>query len=328
MPNPTVNNARVDVLATDIAVAYGQQMTDYVGDSAATLTKRSGTDRGGKYPKWNKADMFRSEMQQVANNAPAPVGGLRLDTPGTYYAEGYSLKTFLSDKDKAESQVDIEKGKIRWLVQQAKLAREKLYAAAAFATGLWTSNTEQTGKTSGPSTNEFLQFGDEASTPIKIIQDQILAVQLSTGFTPNMLVTNPVVDMALRRHPDILDLYKYTKGGLASRQQVADTLGVTKIVVGRAVQNTAKEGQTSPTMARVFGNHILLAYVAETWTEEDPTAVAGFSWSDYDKVDATGAAIKRWREDDPEGDWLKAEMAIQYAIVANDLGVFLKDAVI
>ncbi len=325
MPNPTVNNARVDQLATDIAVAYGQKMEGFVGDDGATLTKRN--ERSGKYPIWNKADMFRSEMGQVANNDPAPVGGLRLDTPGTLYAETYGLKTFLSDKDKAEGQVDIEKGKIRWLVQQAKLKREILYAAAAFATGLWTSNTEQTGKTSSPSTNEFLQFGDESSIPLTVIQTQLLAVETSTGLMPNTLVTNSVVDMALRRHPDVLDLYKYTKGGVASREQVAAALGVQKYIVGRAVKNTANEGQ-SASMARVFGNHILLAYLADTWTEDEPTAVAGFSWSEYDKVDATGAAIRRWRENDPQGEWFHSEMAIVYKIVANDLGVFLKDAVI
>src|SRR5690606_27504749 len=132
---------------------------------------------------------------------------------------------------------------------------EKLYAAAAFKTGVWTANTEQTGKSTSPSSNEFLQFNDANSTPLEVLQNQILKVETSTGRRPNVLVTNSNVEFALRRHPDLLDLYKYTSGGLVPRDKLAEAIGVEKILVGRAVENTAKEGQ-SASMSRVFGNHI------------------------------------------------------------------------
>lgn len=326
MPTEPIGNSHVDQLLTDFAIAYGQDPAKhFVGDVGATMLRK--TKQSDKYPVWSKADFYRSEMGLVGHSTPAPIGGFRVDLTNTFYADEYALKVFLADKDAKGSDLDIRKQKVRYLVGQAKLKRDKLYAAAVFATGKWTSNTEQTGKAAGPGANEFLQFGDASSDPLIVIQNQLLAVELSTGLMPNVMITNSVVDMALRRHPDILDLYKYTSGGLATRDEVAEAVGVSQIVVGHAVENTANEGQAA-TMARVFGNHILLAYIEPGPSQDLPTAISGYTWNEYDKVDATGVAIKTWREDDPEGEWLKAEQCVQYKITANDLGVFLKDAVI
>lgn len=324
MPMPTARDVHVDPLLTDYAIGYGQKMTAFAGDKGATVVRKP--KQSAKYAVWSKADFYRSEMIKVADGAAAPTGGFRVTTSDSYFADVYGLKTMLTDRTRSNSDLNVEKAKVRWLVQQAKLKREKLWAAACFATGLWTSNTEQTGKSSNPSTNEFLQFNDESSVPLDVIHNQLLAVELSTGFMPNKLITNSKVALALRRHPDILDLYKHTSGGLASIEEVAEAFGVTEIVVGHAVENTGKEGQ-SVSMGRVFGNHILLAYISDAPGDEEPTAVTGFAWSEYDKVDATGVAIRKWRENDPAGDWFHAEQAIAYAITANDCGVFLLDAV-
>lgn len=323
---PTGNDLRsVDPLLTDFGMAYAQEMSSFAGDSGATIKRVPGTARGGVYPIWSKADFYRNEMAAVSNSSAAPVGGFRVTT-GTYYCDAYGLKTFIADKDLSESPLDVRKQKVRYLIQQAKLKRDKLYAAAAFATGLWTSNTEQTGKSSNPSSNEFLQFNDSSSTPLKVLQDQMLVVWKATGFMPNVMVTSPDVMYCLRRHADFKSLSQYVQRGLPTYEQIAEAVGVERVLVGRSVENTAAEGQTA-VMSAVFGKHILLAYVAPTAGDEQPTAVSGFAWSDYDKVDANGAAIRTWRENDPEGEWLHAEQAIVYKRTANDLGVFFKDAV-
>jgi hypothetical protein len=280
------------------------------------------------YAVWSKSDSYRSNMLRRADGDSAAVSGLRVDTSNTYLCETYALKSSVSDRARINSknELDLEKAKIKYLMGQAKLKREELWAADCFATGVWTSNTEQTGKDSGPSTNEFLRFNDSSSIPIDIIQGQMLVVELSTGKLPNVAVMNSKVDFTLRRNDQITDLYKHTSAGIPSSQLVADVMGLKKIVVGRAVKNTAQEEVTA-SMSRVLGDHILLAYIAEAASPDDATAIGGFAWNGVDAVDATGASVRQWYDEDRKVTWYEAEQSVDFKITGNDFGVFLYTAV-
>jgi len=329
MTKPSAQSLTFNDLLTDFAISYGQDATkDFIADLAATLVRHS--EQGGNYPVWDKGDYFRSEMKLRADGTKAAEAGFGVDLSNTFYAPVYAAKVKITDRQRAQAKsgLKLEQQKVRYLVGQSKLKRDKLFAAACFATGLWTSNTEQTGVSSGASTNQFLQFNDESSVPIKIIQDQQQVVHTSTGKEPKILVCNIKVRNALSRHPDLLDLHKHTEAGLLSDAQIAAALlgAGGKLLIGRAVENTAAEG-ASATMAQVFGNHALLLHTEPEMSDESPTAVAAYTWNEFDKVDAKGASIKQHRDEGIESDWLTAQQAIQFKITGNDLGVFFKNVV-
>jgi hypothetical protein len=326
MSLPTRNDAKpVDVLLTDYAMGYAQNKSGvHVASQIGTVKKvKKASDR---YVIWDKGDFWRSEMQQVGRGEPAPEAGFRMSTD-TYFCDDYALKKLVLDKDVTDADVDLRLATTEYLTDQALLKRDKVVAAAVFATGLWTGVTEETGVSASPSTNEFLQWNDSSSVPIKDFLDARESVRQACGHLANVCLTSWPVINALSYHSDIVGRYQYVSGGGISLEQMEQLLGV-KFVIGGVMENTANEEATD-VLADVWGKHALFMYVEPNPSPNSmtPTAVTTFSWSDYDKMDATGAVIKSWRNDDPDGEWLRVQSSFDCKITAQDAAVFHKDCV-
>lgn len=324
---PSARDVHVDSLLTDFAIAYGQDLRSaFVADRAFTPARVQ--KQSDKYVVWDKGDWYRSEMGLRADGDVSRGGGFGVDTSNSYFTEVYGLHTYLTDRQRSNSdgEIDLEKAKVRWLMSQAKLKQDLLFGATAFITGVWTGVTEQTGVSGSPSTNEFKQWNDSASTPSIDITEQINAVEVSTGKRPNVAVTSPEVMLQLREHAEMLDRIKHTQTGIVTNDLIAQAVGLDEIIVGHAVQNTGKEGQTA-SMSRVFGKHFLLLHRTPGLTDDEPTAGVGFHWSDIDQVTVDGAAISQWYDNDRKATKFEAEMAYVPKITATDLGVMMLSAV-
>jgi hypothetical protein len=96
-------------------------------------------------------------------------------------------------------------------------------------------------------TNEW----DDAdnATPIDDIQAGVKAVRSACGMIPNTLIISYSTYMDLRRVEQIIDLIKYTFPGQdinsMNTSQMAHILGVSRVLVGGAVYDSAKKGQAS-----------------------------------------------------------------------------------
>lgn len=324
---PTARDFHVDALLTDFAIAYGQDLkSSYVADRAATVVRSK--KRSNKYPVWNKGDWFRIEMDLRADGDTSAGGGFRLDTSNSYVCEDYALHTYLTDRQRsnAMNEIDAEKAKVRWLMQQAKMKRDKIFASTAFVTGVWTGVTEQTGVGSNPSTNQFLQFDTSGSDPIGVITEQMLAVEVATGLLPNVMISNTKVANELKQHADFLDRIKHTQTGIVTEDLIASVLGLDEYIVAKGVENTAAEAAAA-SMSRIFGDHILLLHRTPAMTDEMPTALALFSWSEFDQVTEDGAAVAQWYDKDRKATKFEAEQSFDVKITATDLGVMLLNAV-
>lgn len=329
MPNnPTAQALHVDRLLTDYAIGYGTDLAStYVADRVCTL--KNADKQSDKYVIWDKGDLFRSEMDLRGDAVRSHGAGQKLSNT-TYFADVYALHTTLSDRQRSNSDVDVEAAKVRYLMNQAKLKRDKLYASAAFAASIWSGFSDQTGVAAGPGANQFVQWSNYTTgDPIGDITDQRVALEVAAGVPGVKLmgICNTYVFEKLRHHPDFLDRIKYT-GGVERPAQItpdmmAAVLGIDELVIAKAVENTAKEGQTA-TMARVFGNHFSLQYKADTPTDDTPTGATLFSWSEYDGVTAEGAAIFQWYEEAKKATFFEVEQACDIKITAADLGgIFL-----
>lgn len=329
--NPTARALHADKLLTNYGISYGTDINkSFVADRVTTPVPVE--FQSDKYPKWDKGDLFRSEMKKRGDGDASEGSGQRMSQE-TYFAEVYALHTKLTDRQKKNSDVDVESAKIRYLMHQAKLKRDKIFADAAFGTGIWSGFTDQTGVAGAPGANQFRQWSNYTnSTPISDITDKAIDLELAAGVpgVKLMAVTNRPVFNALRHHPNMLDRIKYTAGvsdpASVTPEIMAAVLGIDEIVLARAPENTAAEGQTA-SMSWVFGNGFLLQYVNPSASDEDPTATTMFKWSEFDDVAEDGVGIYSWYEKKYKSTIYEVEQAIDIKVTAADMGGFFTSCI-
>lgn len=339
MPLPTGNDLRpVDPIATQIAIANGNDIAkDFVADQIVPpiMGEQSGT-----YFIWNRGDIYRREMKLTAEGSPAPVAGFRVSTD-TFFTLPYSVKTMMTDRERARASLPkmADDAHVYYLTHQGKMNRDFLFKDTAFKTGVWTTNTEQTGVDSGASTNEFIQWDDSSSTPLLDIQEQMLVVYNACGRVPTDLIINLDTATALSRHSDFTG--RVTGGsntaapGLADMDTIARVLwsgtgSEGKITVAKAINNTADEGLTV-SLSGIFGKNALLVYLDAganpLFDRARPTGIATFAHSQFTGMTPTGATIKSWRSDDPDGTWRRVQDDYVVKITDTACGVFMNTVV-
>ena len=320
MPLPTSSQLHVNSLLSNLSVQYTQDAEGFIADKACPTV--SVDKKSDIYPVWSKADFFRMQAQKLSDRAPAPEGGFRIDTSNTYTCNKYGLKKLLLDTEKKNADVNLDQATVRFLTEQVLIARDYEVVTTLLAEASWTAKFE--GVNAGPTGDQFLQWDDAASTPFADIRKVNTALKKSCGRRATHLLVTSDVDDWLKEHPDALDAIKYTQTGIVTNDLLAAKFGVTHYLVADAVYNTAAEGVTA-SMAFMATKSGLLYYAPETASLDVPSACYNMSWSDFDQVPAgQGATISTWRNDDPEGEWSKAEMYFTPKVTAMDAGIFLK----
>ena len=106
---------------------------------------------------------------------------------------------------------------------------------------------------------------------------------------------------------------------------VAIALDVEKLIVGKAIQETSKEGASTAVRSYIWGKNALLIYVPPNPGLRIPSAAYVFTW----KIDGTEftAAISNSRQDWRDRDFLKGKHAFDPKIVGTDLGYFFSAAI-
>ena len=158
--------------------------------------------------------------------------------------------------------------------------------------------------------------------PIKKIQDAIAALWTGKGQTDLVGFTSLDVFNVLVRHPMLLDLFKYTREGLLTRQQLAGLFGLSDLLVGAARYDSANSGATA-SYSRIWGKHFGVirvarrpsrrsAHFASTFQlRQDPMT---FQWFDPKKGKAGGHYVKIGMSDD-------------HKVVANDTGFLYRSVI-
>jgi hypothetical protein len=144
-------------------------------------------------------------------------------------------------------------------VVTSKIALEKEIAVMTKFTTL--ANFASTNKVTLSGTT---QFDNAASDPIGVATTAARAIKLGCGSQPNVVVMNPDVRDGLRNNAAIKARINYaarlTKAELDA--QIADVLGVERIIVAEGVKsNQAEESTTAGTKSYIWGDDMLFAYV-------------------------------------------------------------------
>ncbi len=103
------------------------------------------------------------------------------------------------------------------------------------------------------------QWSDSVnSTPVKDLEDAMDTMLLKS----NLLVVGQAVWRVLSRHPEVVEAVfgSASTKGRVKPQDLADVLGLQKVLVGEGWVNTARKGQAA-VMARAWGKSAALLYI-------------------------------------------------------------------
>lgn len=174
----------------------------------------------------------------------------------TFYAANYALITeqALEDQRNADRAVALEANAIRLLMGQLRLAQE--IRIASLITSI--SNVGSGVVLSGAD-----KFSDTVnSDPIAVVNTAHAFIQRQTGLTANMAIMDFSTYQTLRRHPVLLDMFKYTKGGQLNNEEIANAFSVEQILVGQGVYNARRESTSAAaSMVNIWGNNLVIARV-------------------------------------------------------------------
>jgi hypothetical protein len=311
MALPTAKDVHQDSVLSNLSVAY--RNSDYVAPRAIPkVLVRKASD---KFYEFTQGDWFRNEADVRAAVTTGPVGGYRLSTQN-YTTVQYSMATYVADeeRDNADEGLDLDRQAVEYCADKVLMKFEKQAASLLFGSGNYASGHTTT--LAGAN-----QWSDATSNPIEDVRSGKMVVSGKIGRQPNALLLGEQVYAKLQDHPDVLDRIKYSQRGVVTPDLLAGLFDVEQVLVGRAIEDTAAEGETS-SYARIWGKHAALLYVAPNPGLRTLSFAYWFVWRGYDFT------TERWRKSDGgNADGVRVRAQWDARVVANTAGYLFINAV-
>src|SRR5688572_17939345 len=115
-------------------------------------------------------------------------------------------------------------------------------------------------------------------------------------------------------------------GSTVNDAMLAQIFGVKNVYVAKAIKNTAVEGETAA-YSFVLGKHALLLHVAENPGLLTPSSGYTFSWRGVSQGMGADIGVRSFRMEALAAERVEAQIAIDFKLVAADLGYFFNGAV-
>lgn len=320
MAQPTPSDVHVNAPLTNLSVAYLQDQAEFIADQvfpAVPVMKQS-----DRYFDYGKGNWFRASAKKRAPSTESAGSGFSIDNTPNYFCDVYAIHKDVDDytRSNADTPLDMDRDSTEFVSRDLVLTREVLWAAKFFTTSVWT------GSTTGSDITVATAWDVAGSTPIADMRAQIISVKKKTGFRANKVVLGQTVWNILQDHPDFLERIKYTQTGIMTTDLLAAVLGVEKVYVGGAVQNTSQEPATD-TLDFVFSNDVLICYAPDSPGILKPSAGYTFVWTGLFGMGANGMRILRFRLEWLRSDRIEGEMAFDQKVVSASMGAFLSNVV-
>lgn len=104
-----------------------------------------------------------------------------------------------------------------------------------------------------------------SSDPVADVTTGHAFIRSNTGMLPNTMLLDFDTYQTVRRHPVLLDMYKYTQGGLVNDAELKSVFKVDNILISSAIRNAAPENAVA-SLVNIWGNNCLLCHVNQTPT--------------------------------------------------------------
>ncbi len=325
MPIATSRQVHIDAALTQFAIAYMQSADQFVADKVFPIV--SVGKQSDYYHVFARDAFLRATARKRAPGTKAAEKNVSLSSE-RYSADVWGLEGVIADETRknADPAVNIEAATVNAVVSDMLITREMEWVNSFFATSIW--GTDMTGVASSPSASQFVQWSDGAnSNPISDIETGRNTIWQNTGMKPNTLTVGPQVHSALKRHPLIVERYKYTTSDSVTNEMIARVLEVDRYLVAGAVQASSVEGATHAG-AFVAGKGALLTHSPANPNAMTASAGMTFAWTGlFDAGSSLGIAVDVRRNDDIMADVVRAHMAFDMRVTGQPLGYFFATAV-
>jgi len=306
MAKPTYAQVHIDQPLTNISIAY--RPSKFIAEQVfprVPVTKIS-----DKFFVYTKADWLRREAEPRAMGTRASRGDYGLTTD-SYVCTEKAIAKGVPDEivDNADNPLRPAQDATNYVTSQILLELESEVAGNAFGAG-WSSSA-----TPSPT------WDNATSTPIEDVATAVNTVISNIGNMPNVGVMGQGLWRFTSQHPDIIDRIKYSAGptspAVVTLQAVAALFGLDRLLIGITIEDTAAEGASS-SLAYVWGNHLLVAYVTAQPSLLEPTA--GYVFTYKNRV------INRYREEQEHQDVVEAVQSWDTKLTATDAAYLIKNA--
>ncbi|WP_103035225.1 major capsid protein [Castellaniella caeni] len=157
-----------------------------------------------------------------------------------------------------------------------------------------------------------------ASSPSDDIDAGKEAIRSSIGMRPNTVMLSSRAFSVAKRHPKLLEQFKYTKGGQLTIDQLKELWEVQKIVVGEAVVATG----TNDSFGDVWGNDVWLGYVNQSSSANNEEPSYGYTYT----IDGNPAVEQPYWEDNAKS-WIYGVSDDNSPVLSGmTAGYLIKDA--
>lgn len=301
-----------DVMLTKYARLLGPSLDSFIADDifpsvdVATKTGKFYNVGGGFASQSPGHDMVMADGQdaplQISTSISKVTGwevdqnglGVKMNKASAEYAKGNGL--------------DLRQANVAVLARECAINRERAAAALAFSTATFS------GKTAALSGAD--QWSNAASDPIANAQTARDTIIQNSGEAPNTCIIGYEVYSQLRQHPLILEYLSRTqsRAGILRNEDLAAALDVEQVYVGKAVGNTAVEGQTESN-AFIWGKFALFCKLRPS-----PAAMSPQSCLQRFRLQgSTDGSVRRW-EPTPYVEQIDMLWNDQHAAPTTELG--------
>lgn len=303
-----INDYIVDQVLTDMSVGYVNQEVIY-SQLMPTLEVNQKT---GYYYVFNKNN-FRIEDSRRGELARANRIGFGFTKASYGPLVEHSLEEAIEWEVVASypSEMDCYADATADVSDNLELALEKEVADLVTATATITNNITLAGQ------DQFSDFAN--SDPFAVIQTGIDSVVTKGMVMPNTISMGYQVWSKLKNHPDLLGRLSVAAVRTLTLAMFTELFEMQKTIVGKAMYNTAKEGQAA-SMSFVWGKDILISYVAPTVKRKQITL--GYI------LRLKGARIvDRWGEVQVKSDFVRATDNYEAKVISTDAAYLIKNAI-
>tara|TARA_R110000824_G_scaffold55027_5_gene151627 strand:+ start:8274 stop:9254 length:981 start_codon:yes stop_codon:yes gene_type:complete len=318
MPNPTRSDVHVNAPLTNVSIAYLQDDTKFISSSCFPLI--GVPKQSDLYFQYDQGDFLRSEAKLRAPGTESAGAGYDLTT-ASYSADVFALHKDVADqiRQNADAPLNMDADATKFLTQQMLIKRDRDWATNFFSDATattWTGSNAGGGGDITPGT----KWDAANATPIQDIETQADSVEAKTGFRANTLVLGVDAYQALKNSADVVDRIRYTQTGVVTEDILAAVLGMKKVLIARAVYNSALQGATDSISHIYTGDRALLLYVPDSPSLMHPSAGYTFAWTGYQGSGPDGQRVSRFRMDQLRSDRIEMEMAYDQKQVSSVLG--------
>ncbi len=299
--NPTVRDVHIDTALTNISVKYSN--ADLIGEKIFPVIPVK--KESNKYFIYGKQD-FEIDNDIRAPGTRAKQVEWKIEGVGQYLVSEHAYEAQIPDelRNNADEPINVDVDTTEFLTNKIKLNLEKNIADV-----VQNPNNYASGHSSTPS----VKWDNYAnSDPLQDINEARRVVRNAIFRKPNTLVMSEDVFLVLRRHPKLLEMYKYTVGGQLTVDILKELFEVENLYIGASGYKTENVLNLSP----VWSNNVAYLYVTPT------PGIKQISFGYVFRL--TGfPLVEKWRDDTTRSDWIRVSDKYDIRIIAPVAGFLL-----